>query len=298
MYSSRPYSGSQDLQLMTALIETARPPEQRADYPNRTDLYELMQSPTVQANTRLWLDGESPAGFALVDEFDNLRFDAAPADLDALGDLFVRWGVECAARSGARTLDAVCRATDAAMTAFLEDHGFTKSGPETLSLQRDLRKPIRAAEVPAGFAIRSARGEEEAAALAELHRAAFETGYMTTEKRLAIMQTPAYDPELDLVAVAPDGRLAAYCICYVNEAGEGHAGPREGQTDPVGTRPCFQHLGLARALLCTGLRLLKERGMDFANLGTSSENIPMQKAAESVGFVVRYRKIWFEKEIS
>ena len=48
-------------------------------------------------------------------------------------------------------------------------------------------------------------GEEGDAAV--LHRAAFGTEYMTIENRRAMMSGPEYDPEGDLVVVAPDGRL-------------------------------------------------------------------------------------------
>jgi hypothetical protein len=56
-------------------------------------------------------------------------------------------------------------------------------------------------------------------------------------------------------------------------------------------------MGLARSLLLTGMRMLKERGMESAHLGTSGYNTAMQKTAESVGFKVEYRTIWFSKEI-
>jgi hypothetical protein len=56
-------------------------------------------------------------------------------------------------------------------------------------------------------------------------------------------------------------------------------------------------MGLSRALLLTGLRLLKARGMLSTHLGTSGDNIAMQKTAVSVGFKVEYRTIWFSKEV-
>jgi ribosomal protein S18 acetylase RimI-like enzyme len=284
---------------MLALIQTTRPPEGQADYPSADNLFEMMQSAAVRADTRLWMEGASLAGFALVDEFNNLLFDAAPKALRVLGEEIMHWGRECALRSGRRTLDSLCRPRDAARLAFLEGHGFRRSGEETILMQRDLRTPIPEAELPEGFAIRAAGGEAEAEALAELHRLAFGTEHMTTENRLAMMRVPAYDPSLDLVAVAPEGALAAYCMCSLEEGNGEMSGHRVGWTDPVGTHPAYQRLGLARALLCTGLRLLRDRGAEYAKLGTSSTNMAMQKAAESAGFMVKeITKIWFEKELN
>jgi ribosomal protein S18 acetylase RimI-like enzyme len=73
---------------------------------------------------------------------------------------------------------------------------------------------------------------------------------------------------------------------------------RIGFTDPVSAHPRFQGMGLVRALLLTGMRLLKERGMNRARLGTSGNNIRMQRSAESVGFKVEYKTIWFSKEVN
>jgi ribosomal protein S18 acetylase RimI-like enzyme len=125
-----------------------------------------------------------------------------------------------------------------------------------------------------------------------MHRAAFGTDYMTTEKRLIIMSTSGYDPSLDLVAVAPDGNIAGNCICSI------HPLEKIGFTDPVSTHPRFQRKGLARALLLTGLKSIKERGMTRARLGTSGDNIAMQKAAESAGFRIEFKTIWFSKEVN
>ncbi|MEW6242009.1 MAG: GNAT family N-acetyltransferase [Chloroflexota bacterium] len=295
--TSRLFSGANDLGFILALIGAVRPPDQLTDYPSRVDLHELLQSPVVQSRTRLWFDGEELVAFALVDEYNNLLFDCSPVNLEWLGDEIVQWGVDCLKPGGARTLDANCRESDITRIFFLESHGFKRKNEETISMLRDLIQPIPEAQLPAGFVIRSVKGETEASALAELHRAAFGSDYMTTENRLAMMRVPDYDPSLDLVVTAPDGSLAAYCMCSISEEENRATGRREGQTDPVATHPRFQKMGLARALLLKGLHLLKERGMDFAGLGTSSENTAMQKTAESVGFYVTLRKIWFEKEI-
>jgi hypothetical protein len=56
-------------------------------------------------------------------------------------------------------------------------------------------------------------------------------------------------------------------------------------------------MGLARALLLAGLRLLKEHGMTSAHLGTSGDNVVMQRTAEAVGFIVEYKTIWFSKTV-
>ncbi len=156
---------------------------------------------------------------------------------------------------------------------------------------RDLSQPIPEPDLPPGFVIRSLAGKHEAEAVAAMHRAAFGTDYMTTENRLAIMNTSEYEVSLDLVAVAPDGTIAANCICSVNEQ------EKIGATDPVATHPRYQGMGLARALLARGMQLLREREMSSARFGTSGSNIAMQKTGASVGFQVEYRTVWFSKTV-
>jgi ribosomal protein S18 acetylase RimI-like enzyme len=296
MKSSRTYSSLQDLQSIITLLNTARPVEQLTDYPNNVDLHELLQSAVTQANTCLWFEDGQPAGYALVDEYNNLLFDCLPDQLDALGDEIIEWGLN-RLNSEAKSLDATCRESDAARIAFLERHGFVRTPIETISMRRDLDKPIADPVLAAGFLIRPVKGEEEVEALAELHRHAFGTDHVTAEVRRTWMRVPEYDPALDLVALAPDGTFAAYCMCSINSEQNQTTGDLAGRTDPVATHPHYRKLGLARALLCTGLRLLKERGMKAAVLGTGSDNIAMQNTAHSAGFYISHKKIWLGKTV-
>jgi mycothiol synthase len=75
------------------------------------------------------------------------------------------------------------------------------------------------------------------------------------------------------------------------------SGRNQGWTDPVGTRPEFRRQGLARALLLTGFHLLRQRGVETAVLGVSSENTARRRALASVGFHKQSTKISFAKQL-
>jgi ribosomal protein S18 acetylase RimI-like enzyme len=231
-----------------------------------------------------------------VDDSHNLLWELKSQYTELLGAEIVAWGVDCIrinlTAGEISTLDASCCEDDNQRLDFLHQHGFHQTDVITVSMKRDLSEPIADSVLPEGFFVRAIKGTEEAEAVASTHRAAFESEYMSTENRLAIMNTSEYDPALDLMVIAPDGSIAAYCTCSVNEQN------REGSTDPVATHPRFQGMGLAKALLCQGMQMLKERGMKSASLGTSGQNIAMQKAAESAGFVLEHRTFWFEKDIN
>jgi hypothetical protein len=259
------------------------------------DLEEAFASVIVPKNTRLWFDEELIA-WAFVDGYNNLLWELTPQYSAQLETEILSWGESCVRRNlsnaGKGTLYTNCRESYAERIAFLKQHGFHQLEDTTIAMTRLLSDDIPDPQLPPGFTIRPILGRQEAEAVAEMHRAAFGTEYMTTENRLIIMGTSGYDPSLDLVAVAPDGSIAANCICSVNQQ------EKIGFTDPVSAHPRFQGMGLVRALLLTGSRLLKERGMTRARLGTSGDNIRMQRSAESVGFKVEYKKIWFSKEVN
>jgi ribosomal protein S18 acetylase RimI-like enzyme len=272
-----------------------RPAEHLNDYPVKVNLEEDLASAVTRANTRLWFDNGQPIAWAFVDEFNNLRWELDPRYEELLGAEIVGWGEYCIrkilAKGESGNLDASCRENYSERISFLKQSGFAQIEETTVIMKRLLTEPIANAELPRGFIIRPIAGTHEAELVAAMHRRAFGTDYMTTENRLTIMYTSEYDPSLDLVVVAPDGSIAANCICSVNKK------ESIGSTDPVSTHPRFQRMGLARALLLTGLKLLKERGMTSAQLGTSGDHIAMQKTAESVGFAIEYTTIWFSKEV-
>jgi len=293
--SRRTYENETDLPIMIDLSARVRLPADLDDYPGKVNLEEDFASAAIRANTRLWFDNDQPVGWAYVDDFRNLWWELDHQYDELLGAEIVEWGVTCVRRAlpegATATLDTSCRDDNTDRLSFLNKHGFQKGDATTVYMARLLSEPIPVPHLPEGFVIRSVSGPQEAEAITCTHRAAFVTEYMTTERRLAIMSVSEYDPALDLVVLAPDGTIAAYCSCSVDLQ------KLTGNTDPVATHPRYQRMGLARALLLTGLRLLKEHGMQSAHLGTSGNNIAMQKTAEAVGFTLGHKTLWFSKEV-
>ena len=294
-FMSRLYADETDLARLIAFLPAARPADRVSDYPAATDLREMLCQPDRQADTRLWLNQQDRLiAFALVDAYNNFLFDYLPrANSPELEEAIMQWGVACSKLP----LDAVCRADDHERYAWLMRHGFQPQDLRTLRFNRSLSEPIPDPQLPPGFSIRSVAGESEIEALVALHRAAFGTDNMTIDERRAMLSVPHYDPALDLVVVASNGRLAGFCVCGIPGEENAATGRNEGYTDPIGVHPDFQKRGLARALLLTGLQLLRERGAAFAVLGTSSENTAMQATARSAGFQLASSKVWFSRAV-
>jgi mycothiol synthase len=303
-FTNRPYADA-DLQAMIDLLVGARPSGHIADYPGIVDLREMLETSETQANTSLWRDGDGQlVGFAIVHPtHGNLIFEiASQARTGDLAAQIVAWSVERVrnARRGAEeaaSLQMSCHDDNLERVALLEQLGFVRQEQYTLHFACSLSDPIPEPQVPEGFGTRHVAGEHEVEAHVALHRAAFGTENMTVEERLSWMHTPDYDPELDLVAVAPDGTLAAYVFCTISEEENALTRRKDGYTDPVATHPAFQRRGLARALLLTGFRLLKRRGVETARTSTGSWNVAMQRAARSVGYRAESKTIFFKKPV-
>jgi mycothiol synthase len=303
--NTRLYQTPADLEAMIRLILRVRPPGSISDYPGILDLRELLLLPEMQAATRLWeTERDQLIGFALVDSVNNLLFELDPVATTAeIEKQVVAWGLSRIAQGYTPdrlhpTLDAPCSAGYAARKAFLERHGFMRVPGESVTLTRSLSEPIASPVLPPGFTIRNVAGEQEVEAYVALHRAAFDTLNMTVDYRRAIMRTPDYIPELDLVVVAPDGALAALCVCQISQSDNERSGRLEGRTDPLATHPDYRRRGLAKALLLTGLGLLKERGMHTARLSTNGDNANLIHTANQVGFSISSAIYWYSKPIS
>ena len=144
----------------------------------------------------------------------------------------------------------------------LEAAGFTcQSGPgedawSQVLMSRPSQTPLPTHPLPAGFIIRPLAGPGEVSAYVALHQAAFESKNMSEPWRLKTLQQPAYAPSLDLVAAAPGGQLAAFCIGWYDPD------LRWGQIEPMGVGEPYRGQGLGRAILEECLRRMVEMGAE------------------------------------
>lgn len=264
------------------------------------DFDEQILLSSIRETTRIWNQDNKIVGFAFVDEYNNLWFETETefALLDELETEIVKWGINCIKRRNAETsldttLDCTCNVDDNHRISVLKKHGFVPEKVRSLQYSRPLNEPIVEYLLPSGFSIRCVKGKDEVGQLVALHQAAFGTNNMTIEYRLAMMDASQYVREIDLVAVTPNGELTAFCVCGFDDPEK-----KVGYTDPIGTHPSYQKIGLGKALVSAGLIALKNAGANTARLGTSSDNIAMQKLARELGFICVSEKLWFSKSVS
>lgn len=209
-----------------------------------------------------------------------LRFFVGPAARG--GDLerqIIAWGErrmrEVAAERGVPVkLRSGARHHQGDRIAVLEACGF-KPERYFFRMARSLDGAIPEPPLPAGFTLRQG-GQQNTEAWAEMCEQAFSENWnhhrVTVERVKRELANPHYRPELDLMAVAPDGTFAAFCYCALNPEWNARSGRNEGWIASLGTRPGFRRMGLGRAMLFQGLHRLKAAGADTAVLGVDAEN--------------------------
>jgi mycothiol synthase len=163
-----------------------------------------------------------------------------------------------------------------------------------LILERSADMAIPEANIPPEFSIRPLHGPAEVEAYVGLHRAAFQSENMTIEWRLRTLQQPAYRPELDLVAVAPDGHLAGFCVCWFDMYAPDER--PSGQVEPLGVHPDFQGQGLARTILAEGIRRLHQLGAGRVLVETDNYRPAAIALYESVGFRITRKVLVYRKD--
>jgi ribosomal protein S18 acetylase RimI-like enzyme len=246
---------------------------------------------------RIWEDDRgSVLGFAWFDEPNTVELQVAP-HLRGQGSLEVpmlAWAAEHARtfqqpdepRLWTRALD-----NDAEYGALLLGQGFERGEALLVRMLQELDRPLPAAPLPAGWTVRHVGGEDEYEARVDLHREVWQPSRSTLEAYRWLRAAPGYRPELDLVAVAPDGTFASYCICWLDPVN------KIGLFEPVGTRPAYRRQGLSTAVIIEGLRRLQAYGARTAFVSTGAQNDPAIKLYESTGFRIVSREYRYSRKL-
>jgi ribosomal protein S18 acetylase RimI-like enzyme len=275
----RPYEIGADRDLAHAVLRTilSRGPVPYAPHPGEWDWWTFHAEPGDRTERLI-------AGHAIAEVATDIG-EVAAFGLDA--DEVIELGRKVL--PGVRFTVSHVSVADHPRIAALRAAGFELEGPPSrLFEQGTSGASPRSVD---GFEIRSIRGEDEHAARADAARLAFASTLEPEAHRaryLAFMRSPAYVPQHDMVAVAPDGTIAAFAMYWPD------AELSLGQFEPVGTHPNFQRRGLARALLNEGLARLAAAGIERARVMTGGANERATSTYLATGFdlvdrVARYR---------
>jgi ribosomal protein S18 acetylase RimI-like enzyme len=158
-------------------------------------------------------------------------------------------------------------------------------------LNRRLLDRVPPVSLPDGFQVRQLAGEWEYEERVAVHREAFHPSRVTVDAYRRLREAPGYDPELDLVCVAPDGTFASFCIAWHDPS------TRIGEFEPVGARAAYRRMGLTRAVMTEGMRRLQQRGATAAIVSCESSNAASCSLYHSLGFQEAGRWVYFRREM-
>lgn len=297
----RTFSGDADLRQMAELVRKF-PSENIhiVDLPYRLSSWSF----DYPENIRLWTDenGQMLAWAILQVPFWKIDYAYNPEFQNILHPQILRWADEQASKitstpSGHPSWFVAVLASQTDRIRDLEGIGFTsqenvgENSWTQVLMQHSMQIPDEI-KLANGFHIRPLNGANEVEAYVDLHRAVFESKNMTIEWRNRTLQRPEYSPELDLVAVAPNGQLAAFCICWLAKNPNGEC---SGQIEPLGVHTEWRRLGLGQAILSEGVRRLQSKGASQIFVQTDNYRDAAFKLYGSSGFRVSKNILMYRK---
>ena len=309
----RLYAGAADLQPLLDLKRVCTNTENIYDFPTVSDLRVLLaplpaksteaRSPwedeqemvipylhrraMTQQATMLWeIDGALVAYALMILPSLVLTFQVHPqAQCKGIEAQILTWaleGLQSQARQRGRSFSLWCRChnSETARRTLLEEAGFHPLPAQDLRLVSSLASPLPVASLPSGFVLRQGVHGNELEQYQDLHRSVFDGMSMGLDYH----QSPAYQPDLDLIVVGSEGSFVSFCLCELKQVADDSGAYSVGEIGVIGTRPAYQKQGLGRTLLLTGMRLLKDRGAMTAFLETEQGNTEAIHLFTSVGF--------------
>jgi GNAT superfamily N-acetyltransferase len=152
----------------------------------------------------------------------------------------------------------------------LNERGFVRGDWPEYQRGRSLLTPIPDNAPAPGYTIRSLGDVSELPNRSWLSWKVFhpedpDENYMGWHWYLDIQRCPMYRRDLDLVAIAPNGELAAFCTLWYDDV------TRTGYFEPVGTVQTHQRKGLGKAIMSEGMHRLKLMGCLHATVAGYSE---------------------------
>jgi len=302
---SRPYAGQLELRQVIELVHMCRALPDHDPWPPLAEVRHYLRAlgNLPSADLQLWWHGAgalAAAGFVWDGEVLLAYIHPQEPREELLAEI-VAWGITRARLLGRRNgeqptlLVPIC-AGDRYAGALLERNRLVAQDWSILRMARSLADPIPIPQVPHGFAIRLAASQPDLAAATALYQEIFTAGSSVVQDRLALNRESAGVRAAELVAVAPNGVVAAFCMCLADLHFSAQHERHEGWIDWLGTHPAFRQRGLGRAILRAGLQQLRDTGADLALLGTASWNTAAQRLFASEGFRLLHQVRWFAWE--
>jgi len=306
--TSRLYNSERDLLDMQHLLMEGRAQTDDWRYPHVGDLgwwyFMVVCHLDPREHIRLWHAGDMLVGYAILGEDPSFDVQVLPPyawrgiEEEALVWAEKKIGALCKSdtKLWGGPIVSGSRQDDPRRIDFLEQHGFKVGGQfSEVNMLCTLDRPVPEFTLPAGCQVRSMSEANpgEIAERAAAHREVWQpwtVGNVSDEAYAQFVRLPGFERELDIVAVAPDGVIAAYVNGWIDPLN------KIGDFGPVGARPAYRRRGYSQAVLIECLRRMQARGMNRVSVSTGVSNTPAIKLYESVGFKIVNQYLEYVKD--
>ncbi|VXD13587.1 GCN5-related N-acetyltransferase [Planktothrix serta PCC 8927] len=293
----KPYEGQKDWSAIFNLFQACQTVDHLTEDESLADLKLGLSSPNVnpQKDIRLWTDAkgqllglvgiEPQVSKNVIDGYFGLYIHPS-VRASNLGKEMMRW---CEARIQKIGQQKRCPVQLRTYTLeqqteqnhLLEQQGF-KVDRQFITMAKSLESPLSIPELPSGFQLSHIQRKQDVSAWVDLFNESFIDHWdhheLTLKQAEYWRSQPNYQPELDLVAIAPNGTFAAFCKCQLNS-------DQIGWIEWLGTRRTFRKLGLGKTILLAGLSQLQKAGVTTAKLSVDADSLTgATKLYQSVDF--------------
>ena len=226
----------------------------------------------------LWLDGDRVIGWGYTYK-GQIDLFVSPDRHDLL-PLMVEWAEGSAREAGADVFEVFANDDHLVRQHVFRDAGLAVAEDHYTFRRHSLTGELPAPHLPDGYRFRdmTVLDGDTLERRVDLHRVVWAPSRWTPAKHARLMQTRHYRPDLDLIAVAPNGDFAAYTIVWFDPV------QKIGAFEPVGCHPDYRRLGLTSAIMFEGLRRLNELGAETAFVNSWFSSLPANRLYESCGF--------------
>ncbi len=300
--TSRPFNGEEDFWRVRKLLVDTYPItpldfnwEMRRWDGERYHNANPHLSPEWSSQMRVWeTDTRELVGLAHPDGPGTACLELHPDFRQIIEEEMVAWceqnlAVETAS-TGQRALEILVYTYDIPRLRIMEKRGYQKMDDGMVVRRLRLgRCPLPLVEMATGYRLRTTRPDgSDCQGAADLLNAAFNRTFHTAQEYDNFTHSaPCFRHDLNLVAEAPDGTLAA--LAGVNY----EPSIRFAVFEPVCTHPAHRGLGLASALMIEGLHRLKALGAVDVTVGTGMNMKPANALYDAVGFTeIYYQYAW------